>query len=179
MYSRVHWACTLRCRTMYFEVPECVLPRPLGMYFQVHRRDRNRPTPSVVPSPPTIRRPSRAPLVSPTERGGRMSRAGLPSTAYGRLPRGAPQRGQVPGDGRVPSPVTPNPARTTRPRAAVRLTPRWSANSPSCFQSTSSSRTWVSCRSIGILGRAITGKCKGTALAYDYPSTSRCGTLPG
>ncbi len=101
---------------------------------------------------------------------------------YGRLPSGAPQSGQVlllarPDE--LPSPVTPKPARTTKPNAAVLLTPRWSASSPSCCHRASSSLTWVSCRSVGILGRAIIGKCKGTTLTYDYPSTSRYGTLRG
>lgn len=144
---------------MYFEVQERVLPRPLGMYFRVHRRDQNRPTPSVVPSPPTIRRPSKAPVGRPIERDEQMGQSGLPLTSYCRLPSGAPQSGQTPARPAVlPSPTTPNPAFTTSPSAAVRLIPRCWASSPNWSQSSSSRRMWASCLDISNLGRGAIRK---------------------
>lgn len=181
MYSRVHGACTLRCRTMYFEVQECVLPRPLSMYFQVHRRDRKRPTPSVLPSPPTVRRPSGAPLGRPTERDGQMGLGGAPSTAYCRRPSSAPHNGQAPArPAELPSPTTPNPDRTTRPRAAVLLTPSFCASSPSWDQSSSSSLIWASCLEASNRGRGdMPGQFTTSPRAIGVRVPAVSGTLLG
>lgn len=178
MYSHVHGACTLRCRSVYFEVQERVLPRPLGMYFEVHRRDQNRPTPSVVPSPPTIRRPSKAPLGRPTEGDGQMGQSGPPSTSYCRLPSGAPQSGQAPArPAEFPSPTTPNPAFTTRPSAAVLLIPRRWARSPNWSQSSSSRRMWASWRDISNFGRGIGGQFTTSPRAIGVRVAAVYGTL--
>jgi hypothetical protein len=73
--------------------------------------------------------------------------------AYCLRPSSAPHRGQVPALPAVlPSPTTPNPAFTTRPRAAVREIPRCWASSPSWAHSSSSSLICASCRDISNLG---------------------------
>lgn len=181
MYSHVHGACTLTWRSVYFEVQERVLPRALSMYFQVHRPDQNRPTPSVVPSPPTIRRPLEAPLGRPTERDGHVGQARPPSTAYCRLPSGAPQSGQVPAlPAGSASPTTPNPAFTTKPSAAVREIPSCWAKSPNCSHRESSSLMWASWRDISNRGRGdISGEFTTSPQPLHVRLTAVCGTLQG
>ena len=141
--------------------------RDIQGYLAGHGRDQIRGVPL-------------GPTVSSTVRT-RPARPFSPERDYGRLPSGAPQSGQLPALPAVlPSPTTPNPDRTTRPRAAVRETPSFWASAPSSAHRSSSRRMWASCLEASNRGRGdMSGQFTASARAIGVRVAAVCGTLPG